>query len=77
MEKKSNMPSKQSRPTICKPNVFDRLKFVEPVKNDSKKGRVFDRLHFPSMDEKHIPEGKKQVVEINIENGVSFLRITL
>ena len=41
------------------------------------KGQVFDRLWFLKVDEESIPKGKKQVVKINMEKGVSSLRIII
>ena len=57
--------------------MFDTLKFQELIKVNSKNGWVFDELCFPKVDEELTSEDKKRVADINVDEGVYTLRITL
>ena len=53
------LPLKQLKFAIYKPSVFDMLRFPEPIKVNSEKGQVFNKLCIPKVHEEPIREGKK------------------
>ena len=75
--KYSTLSPRQLKFVFSKPSVFDRLKFHDKVKLSLIEGKIFYRLQFPKVDEDPIPKGKKHVAEINVEEGVSSLKITI
>ena len=69
--------SRQFKSIISKPNVFGKLTFPNETKKILTEGQIFDRLQILKVDEELILIEKRKVAKINVENGVSSLRIII
>ena len=68
---------RQLKSIVIKPSALNRLKFLDKEKLSIAKGQTFNRLQFPKVDEDLIPIGKRRVANVNVEEGVSSLRVTI
>ena len=73
----STLSPRQLKSIVNKPNVFYISKFLHKAKPSSIEGHIFCKLQFPKVDEDSIPNGKRCVTKISIEEGVSSLGITI
>ena len=60
-----------------KPSIFDRLTFPEQVQSKLEESQVFSRLQFPKGNDEPILKGKQHVIEVNLKEGVSSLKIMI